>query len=80
MEAYLEHLSKSMSEITQTINTLKKSKVYDEILVAHLQEVHRTLVYTCRDIGEQRHYFFSGKLKEKIKNERVKNAFGGRVT
>ena len=31
MEVYLEHLSKSMSEITQTINTLKKSKVYDEI-------------------------------------------------
>lgn len=54
--------------------------MYDEILVAHLQEVHRTLVHTCRDIGEQRHYFFSGKLKERIKDERVKNAFGGKIT
>jgi DNA repair ATPase RecN len=79
MEVYLEHLSKSMSEITQTMNTLKKSKVYDEVLLAHLQEIHRTLVYTCRDIGEQRHHYFSGKLAKEIKDRKVKNAFGGKV-
>ena len=78
MDVYLEHAAKAMSEITQTINTLKKSKTYDEVLVAHLQEVHRTLVYSCRDIGEQRHHYFSGKLAKEIIDKRAERAFGGK--
>lgn len=77
MEVYLKHVAKAMSEITQTINTLKKSKVYDEVLVTHLQEVHRTLVYSCRDIGEHRHHYFSGKLEKEITDKRAERVFGG---
>lgn len=65
MELYLEHIAKSMSSITETIRTLKKTNLpEDRFNIDHLQNIHKNLTTLCKEIGEDRHKLFSGGYHE----------------